>query len=175
METRNFLSSYESSFNRSPGYVPREPLNSAGLNGIVLAFAGVVVAGLGFLFLVSQGPGPCPLVVGTGVICYSTMPRGFSALAYYLATAGSSLLTVGVWRIGIGRERIVTDGSGFVISIGLTVLALGFFASSILPFPSATSVEIGYFLGLLGSGLLIGGMVKMRVGEKRVPGVVQSR
>ncbi len=142
-------------------------MNSASLNGIVLAFAGAaVVAGLGFLLLISQGPGTCPMVAGTGVNC--AMPRGFSALAYYMATAGSALLTVGVWGIGIGRGRIVTDGSGLVIAIGLTVLALGFFASSSLPFPSTPSAEIGYVFGLLGGALLMGGMVKMRVGETRV-------
>jgi hypothetical protein len=91
-----------------------------------------------------------------------------------MATAGSALLTMGVWRTRIGSRRIVSDGKGLVIAIGLTILALGF-ASSILPFPSTTSAEIGYFFGLLGSALLIGGMIKMRVGETRLAGVVKSR
>jgi len=94
------------------------------------------------------------------------MPRSFATLAYYLGTAGGALLLMGIWQARIGRKRIVTEGGWLVSSMGMTLLALGFFGSSLLPFPTTTSAEIGYALGLLGSALMIGGMVKMSAGER---------
>ncbi len=150
-------------------------MNSTSLNGIVLAFTGMVVAGLGFLPLSTlAGTNACNFIVaGTNVICAE--PRGIVAAGYYLATAGSALATIGVWQARIGKGRIVRDGSWLVIAIGLIVLVLGFLAFSTLPFPSVMSAAIGYFFGLLGSALLMGGIVKMRVEETRVSGSVQWR
>ncbi len=62
----------------------------------------------------------------------------------------------------------MAEGSWLVIAFGAIVLMLGFFASSALPQILVTSAEIGYFFALLGSMLLIAGMVKLKVGEKRV-------
>ena len=138
----------------------------------MVAFVGTIVAGLGFMFLISQGIGACPMVAGAGVSC--TIPQEFEGLAFYLATAGSAILILGVWRTGIGKERIVSDGTGLVMAIGLTVWALGLFVSSILPFVSVTSAGIGYVFGLLGGALLMGGMVKMRAGLRRVSSSVAA-
>jgi hypothetical protein len=143
-------------------------VNSASLNGIVLAFTGMVVAGLGFLPLATPaGINPCDFIVGSGsgVICAEQ--RGLVAIGYYLAVAGSALATIGVWQAGIGRGRIVREGSWLVIAIGAIVLVLGFLAFATLPYASVTSAAIGYFFGLLGSVLLIGGMIKLEFGVER--------
>jgi len=150
-------------------------VNSSSLNGIVLVFTGIVIAGLGFLPIslasLSLAGNACYLIVGSSTCAES---RGIVAIGYYQAIAGSALATIGVWQTGIARGRIVREGSSLVIAIGLIILLLGFLAFSTLP--SATSVgyffengaAIGYFFGLLGSMLLMWGMVKMRMGESRV-------
>jgi hypothetical protein len=81
---------------------------------------------------------------------------------YYFATVGSALLAIGVWQTGIGSEKIVADGAGFVVTIGLIVSALGYFAASVPPAPSTISAAIGYFFGLIGGCLLMMGLVKLQ-------------
>jgi hypothetical protein len=138
-------------------------VKSEALDGIVLIFSGVITSLLPTFFSGSLGASTCPLfAITTFVSCVE--PTGIAVFVYYLATAGGALLMMGVWRVGIGRNRIVRDGGWLVSSIGATVLALGFFASSLYGFPTSTSAQIGYFFGLLGSALMIGGIVKMNLG-----------
>jgi hypothetical protein len=126
--------------------------------GIVLAFTGMLASILGFAFWY-EGAYSCASVIGTNVVC--TEPRAAAILPFYLATAGSSLLSLGIWRTGLGKHRIVVEGRRLVTSIGLITLASGLYLCALLPYPSTTAAGLGYFFGLLGGALLMGGLVKM--------------
>ncbi len=110
---------------------------------------------------------PCGVVSlnPAGVVC--TMSRGLAEAAYLLASVGGALVVVGVWQAGIWK-RIRAEGAGLVLAVGTAVSTLGFLASNLLPLVSTTSAEIGFFLGVVGSALLTGGVVKMSVGQKRL-------
>lgn len=139
-------------------------MNRNGLRGLVLSSAGSFVAALGVTLLTQ----PCGLVslAPTGVVC--TMPRGLAEAAYFSASVGGALVAVGVWQTGIWRKRIRAEGAWLVIAVGTAVSTLGFLASNLLPQVSATSAEIGFFLGMVGGAFLTGGVVKIRVGQNRL-------
>ena len=133
-------------------------MNRSVLRGLAASSAGVLLMVLGGIFLTQtceyyfQGS---ISIFSTGLVC--TMPRGLAEAAYFLASAGGALVVIGVWQAGIGRKRIRAEGAWLVIAVGLVVSTLVFVASNILPQVSITSAEIGYFLGVVGAALLVGG------------------
>jgi len=78
---------------------------------------------------------------------------------------GGGLIVVGVWQVGIWRTRIRAEGGGLVVAVGTAVSTLGFLASNLLPLVSITSAEIGFPLGVVGSALLVLGVVKLSAGQ----------
>jgi len=68
--------------------------------------------------------------------------------------------------MGLWRNLIVREGSVLVIATGSSTLILGFFTASLIPSPSGVSAGIAFFLGLLGCGLLMTGIVKIGIGER---------
>lgn len=147
---------------------PGKLVNGSSLNGIVVAFCGIVVAVLGFVLL-SVLAVSCWWDPPSLANCPS--PRSIVNFVFYMATAGSALTALGVWKARSGRVRILAEGSGIVIGLGLFVLGLAFSLFDILPFAIQFAVIV-YFLGLLGGGLFMGGVVKLGVGEKRASSVL---
>ena len=92
-------------------------------------------------------------------------------LVFYMATAGSALTALGIWKIGSSKVRILAEGNSIVMGLGLFVLGVAFSLFGILPFATQFAYVV-YFLGLLGGGVFMGGVVKLGVGEKRVSSVL---
>src|SRR5215471_6384143 len=140
------------------------------LNGVVVAFAGIVTAFLGFTLLSSLYYGACWFLTFSTGNC--TDPRQVLGVAFYLAVAGSGLVSIGVWKAASARFKITFEGSGLVTVTGSTILAAGFLTFAIPPVPSYFSGAIAYFSGLFGLGLVMGGIVKMSLGER---GLLQTQ
>jgi hypothetical protein len=143
-------------------------VKSSTLNGLVLAFAGVFFALLGFIALATLGEniGPCWHLLLAVSGCWN--PPGVSVPAFYSALGGSALFTVGIWESGIGRERITVEGASLVLSTSSVMLVLGFYVAS-LPNVSYIAGEIGYLCGLLGGSMLIGSLAKFESAVRILP------
>jgi hypothetical protein len=147
-------------------------VKGASLNAIVLVSAGIVATGLGFLFLESVVNATCTPITATLIKCTDTGTLG--ELASYLAISGSALLMTGVWETGIGRKRVVREGAWMVIATGATILGVGLFVTRpLFVGPSTLAFETGYYFGLLGGALLLGGLAKLQAGVKTVTNIKQ--
>ena len=133
-------------------------------NGLIVAFTGAVIAGVSFELLSSLESGSVCWFLSGVLSC--TDPRAIVGIVFYLAVAGSSLVTFGAFQMGLWRNLIIREGSVLVIVTGSSTLVLGFFMASVIPSPSGVSAGIAFFFGLLGCGLLMAGIVKMGVGER---------
>ena len=133
-------------------------------NGFIVAFTGAVIAGVSFELLSSlESGGVCWFLSG---VLSCTDPIAIVRIVFYLAVAGSSLVILGAFQMGLWRNLIVRESSVLVITIGSSTLFLGFFMASVFPSPSGVSAGIAMFFGLLGAALLMTGIVKIGVGEK---------
>jgi len=122
-------------------------------NGFIVAFTGAVIAGVSFELLSSlESGGVCWFLSG---VLSCTDPIAIVRIVFYLAVAGSSLVILGAFQMGLWRNLIVRESSVLVITIGSSTLFLGFFMASVFPSPSGVSAGIAMFFGLLGAALLM--------------------
>lgn len=139
-------------------------MNKNRIRGLSLCSTGAYLIALGFILL-AQPCGPENL---NPTVLNCAVPYSLTETTFFLASLGSLLVVTGVWQLGIGRKRIVAEGAWLVIAVGVAVSILGFLSSkNSSPGVSTGSGEIGIILGLAGTALLAGGVIKVRVGQER--------
>jgi len=133
------------------------------IRGLAFCSAGAYLIVLGFILLAQ----PCGAesLNPTWLVC--AVPNSLTATTYFLASLGSVLVVTGVWQAGIGRKKIVAEGAWLVIAVGAAVSTLGFLGSNSLPLVSTSAGEIGMILGMAGSALLAGGVIKASVEQEK--------